>query len=108
MTEEPSAQGHATQRARMVAEVEAMYAETRSLTGLAAMSPQVRAALGRVERHRLVPTGQQPLAYRKFNWPGHRSRPGFRIQAVTPARCFSDHLGDYSREADDIIAPNPP
>ena len=42
-------------RARMVAEVDAMYAETRSETGLAAMSPAVRAALGKVERHRLVP-----------------------------------------------------
>ncbi len=69
MIEEPSAQDYATQRARMVAEVEAMYAETRSLTGLAAMSPQVRAALGKVERHRLVPTGQQALAYRNHPLP---------------------------------------
>jgi len=40
-----------------------MYAETRRDTGLAAMSPQVRAALGKVERHRLVPPAQQPAAY---------------------------------------------
>ena len=46
-----------------------MYAETRSFTGLAAMSPQVRAALGKVERHRLVPAGQQPLAYRNHPLP---------------------------------------
>ncbi len=69
MIGEPSAQDYAAQRARMVAEVEAMYAETRSLTGLAAMSPQVRAALGKVERHRLVPAGQQPLAYRNHPLP---------------------------------------
>ena len=53
----------------MVAEVEAMYAETRSLTGLSAMSPRVRAALGRVERHRLVSAGQQALAYRNHPLP---------------------------------------
>jgi protein-L-isoaspartate(D-aspartate) O-methyltransferase len=47
----------------MVAEVEALYAETRAETGLAAMSPAVRAALGKVERHRLVPPAQQPAAY---------------------------------------------
>jgi len=47
----------------MVAEVDALYAETRAETGLAAMSPPVRAALGKVERHRLVPPAQQPAAY---------------------------------------------
>ena len=46
-----------------------MYAETRSLTGLSAMSPRVRAALGRVERHRLVSAGQQALAYRNHPLP---------------------------------------
>jgi protein-L-isoaspartate(D-aspartate) O-methyltransferase len=51
-------------RARMVSEVDAMYAETRIETGLAAMSPAVRAALGKVERHRLVPPGQAAAAYR--------------------------------------------
>ena len=53
----------------MVAEVEATYAETRALTGLAAMSPRVRAALGKVERHRLVPAGQRALAYRNHPLP---------------------------------------
>ena len=38
-------QDYAAPRARMVAEVDAMYAETRSETGLAAMSPAVRGAL---------------------------------------------------------------
>ena len=53
----------------MVAEVEAMYAETRSETGLPAMSPAVRAALGKVERHRLVPAGEASRAYRNHPLP---------------------------------------
>ena len=53
----------------MAAEVDAMYAETRSLTGLSAMSPRVRAALGKVERHRLVPPAQRALAYRNHPLP---------------------------------------
>ena len=36
-----------------------MYAETRGETGLAAMSPAVRRAMGKVERHRLVPSSPQ-------------------------------------------------
>ena len=48
----------------MVAEVEATYAETRAETGLARMSPAVRAALGKVERHRLVSPDQAAFAYR--------------------------------------------
>ena len=48
----------------MVAEVEAMYAETRSETGLRAMSPAVRNAMGKVERHRLVPPSEAARAYR--------------------------------------------
>jgi protein-L-isoaspartate(D-aspartate) O-methyltransferase len=63
------AQDFPAQRARMVAEVEAMYAETRSVTGLPTMSPQVRAALGQVERHRLVPPEQRALAYRNHPLP---------------------------------------
>src|SRR3954470_3425177 len=47
----------------MVAEVEAMYAETQDQTGLNAMSPAVRAALGKVERHRLIPPEQLHAAY---------------------------------------------
>ena len=66
------AQDFAVQRARMVAEIDAMYAETRAETGLAAMAPRVRAALGKVERHRLVPADQANLAYRNHPLPiGH-------------------------------------
>ncbi len=53
----------------MVEEVEATYAETRAETGLAAMSPAVRAALGKVERHRLVPQEQVRAAYRNHPLP---------------------------------------
>ena|SRR2546421_4380654 len=63
------AQDFSSLRARLVAEVDAMYAETRSETGLKAMSPAVRAALGKVERHRLVPPSQAPLAYRNHPLP---------------------------------------
>jgi protein-L-isoaspartate(D-aspartate) O-methyltransferase len=59
-----SGQDFAAARARMVAEVDAMYAETRSETGFAALSPPVRAALGKVERHRLVAASQASAAYR--------------------------------------------
>jgi protein-L-isoaspartate(D-aspartate) O-methyltransferase len=56
-------------RARLVQEVDAMYAETRSETGFAAMSPAVRVALGKVERHRLVPASQASSAYRNHPLP---------------------------------------
>ena len=46
-----------------------MYAETRSETGLAAMSPAVRRAIGKVDRHRLVPESQRSLAYRNHPLP---------------------------------------
>jgi len=59
----------AAQRARLVAEVDALYAETRSETGLAAMSPAVRAALGKVERHRMVPPAVVSQAYRNHPLP---------------------------------------
>ena len=62
-------QDYAGQRARMVAEVDAMYAETRSETGLAAMSPAVREALETVQRHRLVPPGEASRAYRNHPLP---------------------------------------
>jgi protein-L-isoaspartate(D-aspartate) O-methyltransferase len=48
----------------MVEEVDAMYAETQRETGLAAMSGAVRAAMARVERHRLVPAENRDAAYR--------------------------------------------
>ena len=67
-----TAQDYAAQRARMVAEVEATYAETRAETGLARMSPPVRDALGKVERHRLVSADQAAFAYRNHPLPiGH-------------------------------------
>jgi protein-L-isoaspartate(D-aspartate) O-methyltransferase len=53
----------------MVAEVEAMYADTRGETGLARMSPAVRRAMGKVERHRLVPPGEAARAYRNHPLP---------------------------------------
>jgi protein-L-isoaspartate(D-aspartate) O-methyltransferase len=53
----------------MVAEIEATYADTRAETGLAAMSPAVRAAMGKVERHRLVQDGQRGAAYRNHPLP---------------------------------------
>jgi protein-L-isoaspartate(D-aspartate) O-methyltransferase len=66
------AQDLAAERARMVVEIDQMYAETRAETGLAAMAPRVRAALGKVERHRLVPPEQANLAYRNHPLPiGH-------------------------------------
>ena len=40
-----------------------MYAATRAETGLAAMSPAVRAALASVERHKFVPESQRDRAY---------------------------------------------
>jgi len=46
-----------------------MYAETRSETGLARMSPAVRAAMGKVERHRLVSDTHRGAAYRNHPLP---------------------------------------
>jgi len=66
---ETQAQDYAAQRQRLVAEVDAMYAETGAETALGAMSPAVRAALGKVERHRLVPPAQVPYAYRNHPLP---------------------------------------
>jgi protein-L-isoaspartate(D-aspartate) O-methyltransferase len=69
LIDEPQAQDFAAQRARMVAEVDALYADTRAETGLAAMSPAVRAAMGKVERHRLVGDSQRGAAYRNHPLP---------------------------------------
>ena len=67
------AQDHAAhfsdRRARMVLEIEATYADTRSETGLAAMSPRVRAAMAKVERHRLVAPQLAASAYRNHPLP---------------------------------------
>ena len=57
------AQDFDARRARMIEEVDAMYAATRAETGIVAMSPPVRAALSRVERHRFVPASQRDAAY---------------------------------------------
>lgn len=64
MAGEVQAQDFPAQRARLVAEVEANYAETRAQTGLSAMSAPVRAALGKVERQHFVPPSQRANAYR--------------------------------------------
>jgi protein-L-isoaspartate(D-aspartate) O-methyltransferase len=69
VTAAAEAQDFTALRARLLAEVEATYAETRFETGLARMSPAVRAALGKVERHRLVPRDQAPYAYRNHPLP---------------------------------------
>ena len=63
------AQDFDARRARMLEEVDAMYAATRAETGIAAMSPAVRAALARVERHRFVPESQRAAAYRNHPLP---------------------------------------
>jgi len=66
---ETSAQDTATARQRLLAEIDATYAETRRETGLAAMSAAVRAAMGKVERHRFVSALQAPFAYRNHPLP---------------------------------------
>jgi protein-L-isoaspartate(D-aspartate) O-methyltransferase len=53
----------------MLQEIDAHYAETRADTGLASMSPRVRAAMGKVERHRLVPPEQAAHAYQNRPLP---------------------------------------
>jgi protein-L-isoaspartate(D-aspartate) O-methyltransferase len=67
--QEAQAQDFSAMRSRMAAEVDAMYAQTRAETGLASMSLAVRAALGSVERHRLVPAAQAAAAYRNHPLP---------------------------------------
>jgi protein-L-isoaspartate(D-aspartate) O-methyltransferase len=62
-------QDFGAERERLLTEIDAMYAETRGETGLAAMSVPVRRAMARVERHRLVPDGQRSMAYRNHPLP---------------------------------------
>ncbi len=69
MVSTAQAQEYTALRTRMVAEVEAMVAETSGITGVSVLSPRVRAALGKVERHRLVPEPQRALAYRNHPLP---------------------------------------
>ncbi len=67
---EPHAQGDfAAERARMVAEVAQMARDTARETGRAVFSERVMRAMGKVERHRLVPPEQVPLAYRNHPLP---------------------------------------
>src|SRR3989442_14021971 len=79
LIEETHSQDFSSLGARMVSEVEALYAETRAETGLASMSPAVRAALAKVERgaHRGRHAGEA----------GFRARLG--VQGL--------HLGDHAR-----------
>ena len=53
----------------MVLEIAQMARETAGATGRAAFSAGVMGAIGRVERHRLVPPAQVPLAYRNHPLP---------------------------------------
>jgi protein-L-isoaspartate(D-aspartate) O-methyltransferase len=54
---------HSAQRARMVAEVAAMARETSAFTGRPRFSEAVMTAMGRVPRHRFVPSIQEVFAY---------------------------------------------
>jgi len=62
-------QDFAAERARMASEVESLVSATRGETGVPVLSPAVRAALGRVERHRLVPPAEVHRAYRNHPLP---------------------------------------
>ena len=59
----------AAERAALVAEVEAMYDGNARATGIAAMSPRVRASMNRVERHKFVAPERMALAYRNHPLP---------------------------------------
>jgi protein-L-isoaspartate(D-aspartate) O-methyltransferase len=69
MAEIPAQVDFSAERARMVAEVAQMARETAASTGRAAFSEPVMRAMGRVERHRLVPPEQVPVAYRNTPLP---------------------------------------
>jgi protein-L-isoaspartate(D-aspartate) O-methyltransferase len=63
-TEPASAQDpNAARRAGMVAEIAAMARETGSATGRPKFSDAVMAAIGKVPRHRFVPSLPEPFAY---------------------------------------------
>ena len=73
---EAGAQGReenfSAQRARMVAEIDAMARETRAETGRERFSAAVMAAMARVPRHQFVPLEQMRDAYRNAPLPiGH-------------------------------------
>ena len=54
---------HAAARARMVAEIGAMARETAAETGRPKFGSAVMAAMGKIPRHRFVPSTQEPFAY---------------------------------------------
>jgi protein-L-isoaspartate(D-aspartate) O-methyltransferase len=54
---------HAAQRKAMLEDIARMAHETRRETGRATLSDPVMAAMGRVERHRLVSAGDEAYAY---------------------------------------------
>jgi protein-L-isoaspartate(D-aspartate) O-methyltransferase len=54
---------HSAQRARMVAEIAAIARETGEATGRPRLSETVMTAMGKVPRHRFVPSLQQVFAY---------------------------------------------
>lgn len=51
-------------RERMVAEIEALAAETASTTGRAKLDPRVIVAVRQIPRHEFVPEGERDAAYR--------------------------------------------
>lgn len=55
---------HAAERGRMLEEIARTTRETRAETGRAALSASVMEAMGRVQRHRLVPEAERHNAYR--------------------------------------------
>ena len=62
----------ASERERLLREIETEYRDTASWTGRAAITPAVREALARVPRHAFVPADQQTLAYVNIPLPiGH-------------------------------------
>ena len=54
---------HSAQRARMVAEIAAIARETGSATGRSSLNDAVMTAMGKVPRHRFIPSRQQAFAY---------------------------------------------
>ena len=54
---------HAEARARMVAEIAAVARETGGETGRPRFGDAVMAAMGKVPRHRFVPSAEEPFAY---------------------------------------------
>jgi len=69
MTETHAQADYAAARAQMVAEIAQMARATAVETGRAAFSGPVMRAMGRVERHRLVPPESAPFAYRNHPLP---------------------------------------